>query len=157
MKAKRIATHRIGDSATPTSRKTKYGEGTNLVWFGLFSAIVMVAASIIALHTTQSRIVQVTVIATLTPTQTTLPTSTATPTALPVTLTPLPTIAIERGVMLAQVWLYDAPGGNKLTAGLLKGQHITVLEHREDFVKVLWDGGDTAIVGWVAERWISIE
>ena len=158
MKARRIATHRIGDTQ-PTPRKAN--RNTSLA-FKFAVVMVLVVLSIALMYVkltmpTVHEVLRITVIATLAPTQTTLPTSTIAPTALPITLTPLPTIAIERGVMLAQVWLYDAPGGNKLTAGLLKGQSVTVLEHREDFVKVLWDGGDTAIVGWVAERWIEIK
>jgi len=156
MKARRIAAHRIGGDDIP--HKAKDREDTNLVWFALISSIVMTVASIIGLRFSEPKdIAQVTVIATLVSTQTTLPTSTATPTALPITLTPLPTIAIERGVMLAQVWLHDAPGGERLPAGLLKGQQVTVLEHREDFVKVLWENGDTVIVGWVAEGWVSVQ
>ena len=157
MKAKRITSRRIGDTPTP---HTNERSDINLVRFGLLSTVVMIIASTIALRTMRpASVAQVTVTATptLAPTQTTLPTSTAMPTSLPVTLTPLPTIAIERGTVLAQVWLYDAPGGNRLPAGLLAGQEVTVLESRDGFVKVMWDGGDTAIVGWVAERWISIQ
>ena len=158
MKARRIAARSIGDG-TPTKRKASGSIG---VAFSVAVVAALVVLSLALLYVrwtmpTVHEVLRVTVIATLTPTQTTLPTSTATPTALPVTLTPLPTIAIERGVMLAQVWLYDAPGGNKLTAGLLKGQSVTVLEHREDFVKVLWENGDTVLVGWVAERWIKVQ
>ena len=158
MKARRIATHRIGDTL-PTPRKAN--RNTSLAFsIAVVTVLVVLSAALLYVKLTMPtvhEVLRITVIATLAPTQTTFPTSTATPTALPITLTPLPTIAIERGVMLAQVWLYDAPGGNKLTAGLLKDQQVTVLEHRDGFVKVLWDNGDTAIVGWVAERWIGIE
>ena len=158
MKTRRIATHRIGDTQ-PTPRKAN--RNTSLAFsIAVVTVLVVLSAALLYVKLTMPtvhEVLRITVIATLAPTQTTLPASTATPTTLPITLTSLPTIAIERGVMLAQVWLYDAPDGNRLPAGLLAGQGVTVLERCDGFVKVLWDGGDTAIVGWVAERWISIE
>lgn len=161
MKARQIATQRIGDNNTPIPRKSNGGGGISTI-FSVTIVAVLIALSLALLYVRWTmppvtRVLEVTVLATLAPTQTPEPTAIHMPTLLPVTLTPQSTIALEHGVILAQVWLYDAPGGNKLPAGLLAGQSVIVLEHREDFVKVLWDGGETAIVGWVAERWIEIQ
>lgn len=152
MRIRRIAAQRIGDDAT--SRKPRDRENINLVWFATLSVIVMIIA--ISLRFPEPRnVVRVTVPVTFAPTLTVSPATTPTPTILPTTPTPLPTITVECGVMRAQVWLYDAPGGDQVTAGLLAGHQVTILERRDDFAKVRWENGDTVLVGWVAERWIE--
>jgi len=158
MKTRRIAARQIGDN-TPAKHKATGGISTAFS-IAVVAALVALSLALLYVRWTMppvSEVLRITVLATLALTQTTLPTATSTPTLSPATLTPLPTIHLEHATVLAQVWLYDAPGGERLPAGLLAGQEVTVLESRDGFVKVLWDGEDTAIVGWVAERWISVQ
>ena len=155
---RRIASRRIGDNTTSTPHKPNRDHPWVWLVTGIMMALIAVAyIAIDSRFPATTNVVQITVVTTPTSIQALEPTITQMPTISPATLTPLSTIHLDRATVLAQVWLYDAPGGNRLPAGLLAGQYVTVLEYREDFVKVLWDGGDTAIVGWVAERWIKVQ
>lgn len=156
MKARRIATQRIGTSSTATPPPCKDREGTNLIWFGLFSAIVMIAASILALQTAQPDIVQPT---------TTVPVTTAVATSTSTTIaTPSPTTVITPSVMLVtygvalgDVWLRASPGGKKLPAALLAGQRVVVLEERGEFLKVQWSENGVMLTGWVTAKWVEVQ
>lgn len=148
MKARHITTQRIGKQST---RRYDPPGARLLTVIPLFVVAGVLVYVLMTRPQPAASVVQITSMptATIEPTATLEPTqiNTSTPTVAP---TPTPEV---HGVVLAQVWLYDAPGGERLPAGLLKGQEVVILESRKGFVKVQTEN----LTGWVTERWISVE
>lgn len=90
----------------------------------------------------------------VTPTLTPMPAVTPEPTK---TIKPTPTIVHVYGTVLAQVWLYDAPNGQRLPAGLLAGQRVEVLAERDGFYQVSMTTDAAQLTGWVKTQWIEVQ
>jgi len=120
-------------------------------------AILGLGSYLFLLPPSAETVVQITIIATVSPlptvTVTMLP-PTVTPT-LPATGTPIP--APVFGVALGDVWLRKSAGGERLPAALLRGQRVEILETSGDYLKVQWTDGETTLTGWVTAKWVEVQ
>jgi hypothetical protein len=100
---------------------------------------------------------------TATPTVTPSPTATVTATPLP-TQTPAPTVApatpaAVEGVMVGNVWAYEAPavGAPRLEQVLDRGRPVEILAVYDDWCLVRWIAlGTEEYRGWVSRRWVGM-
>lgn len=101
---------------------------------------------------------------TATPTATSTPTPTSTATATPTstatsTPTATPTPSPYSGVMIGNVFVLDAPDGDRSGAIARLGDYVEILARYADWYRVRVKSAqqaDVEVVGWVQTRWVTL-
>ena len=78
-------------------------------------------------------------------------------TPMPITIEPYETATPEplrNGVILADVWVLDAPGGETFACALLAGSEVGIVDEEEGYLLVLFSAKRASVSGWVASEWV---